>query len=326
MSARRAPTRPDRARRGGPRRASPSGRSATSPATARSRELLDGRRRLGDHDQRARRDLRQAPHRGRAGYHDEVFHDDDHVVRTLTKLLDDASTAHRKLDPTEGLQDAQLDDGARLHIVHGDISRGGHLMVNIRKFTGVRVPRASTSSSTRDMLDAGRRRVPRRRACAPGLSIVFAGAPGSGKTTLLSCCAAELDPALRVVIAEEVFEADVPAGQRRQHADPARPRRPARGRPAPARRRLPPHGPRRRDRRRGPRPGGAAAAADPVLGGDRASPRSTPAPPARHSPGCASSASSPTRSELPLAALNTPGERGRRPRRPRRARARSARG
>jgi pilus assembly protein CpaF len=37
-----------------------------------------------------------------------------------------------------------------------------------------------------------------------------AGAPGSGKTTLLSCCAAELDPSLRVVVAEEVFEADVP--------------------------------------------------------------------------------------------------------------------
>lgn len=49
------------------------------------------------------------------------------------------------------------------------------------------------------------------RACVrANLSIVFAGAPGSGKTTLLSCCAAELDPSLRVVIAEEVFEADVP--------------------------------------------------------------------------------------------------------------------
>lgn len=49
------------------------------------------------------------------------------------------------------------------------------------------------------------------RACVRArLSIVVAGAPGSGKTTLLSCCAAELDPSLRVVIAEEVFEADVP--------------------------------------------------------------------------------------------------------------------
>jgi pilus assembly protein CpaF len=68
-------------------------------------------------------------HRGRSGYHDEVFHDDEHVIRTLTKILDDATASHRKLDASEGLQDAQLDDGARLHIVHGDISRGGHVMV-----------------------------------------------------------------------------------------------------------------------------------------------------------------------------------------------------
>src|SRR3546814_19588313 len=76
-------------------------------------------------------------HLGTSGYHDEVFHDDEHVVRTLTKILDDASTSHRTLDPAEGLQDAQLDNGSRLHIVHGDVSRGGHVMVNIRKFTGV---------------------------------------------------------------------------------------------------------------------------------------------------------------------------------------------
>jgi pilus assembly protein CpaF len=54
-------------------------------------------------------------HRGLSRYHDEVFYDDGHVVRTLTKL-DDASTAHRKL---------------------GDIARGGHVLVNIRKFTGI---------------------------------------------------------------------------------------------------------------------------------------------------------------------------------------------
>ena len=58
-------------------------------------------------------------HRGSSGYHHETFHDDEHVIRTLTKLLDDSSTSHRKLDSTEGLQDAQLDDGSRLHIVHG---------------------------------------------------------------------------------------------------------------------------------------------------------------------------------------------------------------
>lgn len=146
-------------------------------------------------------------HSGGGGYHHEVFHDDDHVVRTLTKLLDDSAASHRKLDPAEGLQDAVLDSGSRLHIVHGDLSRGGHLMVNIRKFTGTAVRRLDELVE-RGSLSTGAARF-LAAAVRGRLSVVFAGAPGSGKTTLLSCCAAELDPALRVVIAEEVFEADV---------------------------------------------------------------------------------------------------------------------
>jgi pilus assembly protein CpaF len=147
-------------------------------------------------------------HAGRSGYHDEVFHDDDHVLRTLTKILDDASAAHRKLDPAEGLQDAQLDTGARIHIVHADLGRDGHMLVNIRKFTGVPY-RSLDELVARDMLDVHAARF--LRACVRARSsILVAGAPGSGKTTLLSCCAAELDPSLRVVVAEEVFEADVP--------------------------------------------------------------------------------------------------------------------
>ena len=147
-------------------------------------------------------------HAGPSGYHDEVFHDDEHVLRTLTKILDDASGAHRKLDPTEGLQDAQLDNGARLHIVHGDVAQGGHVMVNIRKFTGVAF-RQLEQLVDRDMLTVQAAEF--LRACARAkLTVVFAGAPGSGKTTIMSCTAAELDPSLRVVVAEEVFEADVP--------------------------------------------------------------------------------------------------------------------
>jgi pilus assembly protein CpaF len=147
-------------------------------------------------------------HTGPSGYHDEVFHDDDHVVRILTKILDDATGAHRKLDPAEGLQDAQLDTGARIHIVHGDVGRDGHLLVNIRKFTGIAF-KSLDELVSRDMLDAPVAAF--LRACVDArLSIVFAGPPGSGKTTLMSCCTAELDPGLRVVVAEEVFEADVP--------------------------------------------------------------------------------------------------------------------
>lgn len=147
-------------------------------------------------------------HRGSSGYHDEVFHDDAHVVRTLTKIIDDASGSHRTLDPAEGLQDAQLDNGSRIHVVHQDIARGGHVMVNIRKFTGVAFHRLDELVD-RDMLS--RPVAGFLAACVrSGTSIVFAGAPGSGKTTMLSCCAAELDPRLRVVTAEEVFEVDIP--------------------------------------------------------------------------------------------------------------------
>jgi pilus assembly protein CpaF len=164
-------------------------------------------------------------HRGHSGYHDEVFHDDEHVLRVLTKILDGASGAHRKLDPTEGLQDAQLDDGARLHIVHGDISRGGHVMVNIRKFTGVPFSDLGELVERGTLTDHAARFL---SACVSArLSTVFAGAPGAGKTTLLSCCAAELDPSLRVVIAEEVFEADVPvANVASMQTRPARTDRP----------------------------------------------------------------------------------------------------
>ena len=147
-------------------------------------------------------------HSGKSGYHHEVFHDDDHVTRVLTKILDDASRSHRKLDPSEGLQDAQLVSGARLHIVHSDIGRDGHLLVNIRKFSGV-VHRSISELVDRGMLDATTARF--LVACVrSGLSVLIAGAPGSGKTTMLGCLAAELDPSLRVVVAEEVFETDVP--------------------------------------------------------------------------------------------------------------------
>ncbi|MBA3302511.1 MAG: CpaF family protein, partial [Acidimicrobiia bacterium] len=204
-------------------------------------------------------------HSGPSGYHDEVFHDDEHVVRTLTKILDDASGSHRKLDPAEGLQDAQLDNGARLHIVHGDVGRDGHLLVNIRKFTGVAY-RSLEDLVDRDMLDAAAAEF-LRAAVRSRQSIVFAGAPGSGKTTMLSCCAAELDPSLRVVIAEEVFEADVPvANVASMQTRPSRAdRREVDLRRA--RRGLPAHGARRGHRGRGPRPRGPAAPAHAVLRG-----------------------------------------------------------
>jgi pilus assembly protein CpaF len=98
-------------------------------------------------------------------------------------------------------------------------------MVNIRKFTGVAF-RTLDQLVEHGMLTAEVAAF-LRAAVRSRLTILVAGAPGSGKTTLLSCCAAELDPALRVVVAEEVFEADVPlpnvASMQTRAARPDRP-------------------------------------------------------------------------------------------------------
>ncbi|MEL7206980.1 MAG: ATPase, T2SS/T4P/T4SS family [Actinomycetota bacterium] len=147
-------------------------------------------------------------HLAASGYHSEVFHDDEHVLRTLTRILDDAPGSARRLDPSAGLQDAQLASGARLHIVHRELGHGGHVLVNIRKFSPVSFDDLPALRGT-GMLD---QRAVDLLAAAVGrrCSILVAGPPGSGKTTLLSCLLGSLDPDLRVVTAEEVFEADIP--------------------------------------------------------------------------------------------------------------------
>jgi len=164
-------------------------------------------------------------HRGRSGYHEESFHDDDHVARVLNRLLARSTSAQRLLDPALGIQDAHLADGSRLHIVHRDLTRDGHFVVNLRRFTGVAFRRLDdlVSLGTLDRASATFLGTCVRARC----SILFSGAPGSGKTTLLTCCAGELDPALRVVVAEEVAETDIPLPNvAHLHTRPALPDRP----------------------------------------------------------------------------------------------------
>jgi pilus assembly protein CpaF len=146
-------------------------------------------------------------HIGRSGLHDEVFHDADHLTRTIARLIDRSSASHRKLEPSEGLQDARLCNGDRLHIVHGDIAEGGTLIVNIRRFTGLPHRRldALVANGTLTLAAASLLSL----AARIPVSVLFSGPPGSGKTTLLGCTAAEIAPGTRVVVAEEVFELDL---------------------------------------------------------------------------------------------------------------------
>ncbi len=135
------------------------------------------------------------------------FYDEDHLSRTVARLLERSVGSHRKLDPIAGLQDAQLPDGSRVHIVHPDLTKSAQLAVNIRKFTGL--PNRSLEQLVlRDMLTASAAEL-LKATVRSGATILFAGPPGSGKTTLLGCLAREIDPSSRVVIAEEVPETQI---------------------------------------------------------------------------------------------------------------------
>lgn len=147
-------------------------------------------------------------HRGPSGYHQDTFHDDAHVERTLTRILTRAASNQRVLDPAVGLQDAQLDDGSRLHIVHPQIGQSRHYLVNIRRFTGVAFRQLDElvreGTLTVEAADWLKQAVQQRQ------SVLIAGEPGAGKTTLLGCLAAEIESTLRIVTAEEVFELAIP--------------------------------------------------------------------------------------------------------------------
>lgn len=147
-------------------------------------------------------------HRGASGYHPDTFHDDAHVERTLTRILTRSASNQRVLDPAVGLQDAQLDDGSRLHIVHPQIGQGRHYLVNIRRFTGVAFHRVEELVAAGTLSKAAALWL--QQAVRQRYSMLIAGEPGSGKTTLLGCLAAEIDATLRVVTAEDVFELAIP--------------------------------------------------------------------------------------------------------------------
>lgn len=137
-------------------------------------------------------------------FHHESFHDPEHLRRTIARILSENGLNQRKLEPADGLQDVQLAQGARLHIVHPDLTKEGSLIVNIRKFTGLPI-RNISELIKRQMLSASAARF-LLKAQEARSTIIFAGPPGSGKTTLLGTLVGELPPETRVTIAEEVLE------------------------------------------------------------------------------------------------------------------------
>jgi pilus assembly protein CpaF len=138
--------------------------------------------------------------RGRGLERSPIRFADTAAVRRLAQRL--ATTAGRRLDDARPWVDARLPDGTRLHAVLPPVVVGSPCLslrvVRARAFTLAELVEArtldeQTAALLRAMLDAR-------------LSFMISGGTGSGKTTLLSCLLGLVDPAARIVLAEDSAE------------------------------------------------------------------------------------------------------------------------
>ncbi|MBD0737391.1 TadA family conjugal transfer-associated ATPase [Streptomyces sp. CBMA29] len=125
---------------------------------------------------------------------------DTTAVRRLAQRL--ATTAGRRLDDAHPWVDARLPDGTRLHAVLPPVVVGSPCLslrvVRARAFTLAELVTAGTlDTETARLL---------RAVLDARLSFMISGGTGSGKTTLLSCLLGLVDPAARIVLAEDSAE------------------------------------------------------------------------------------------------------------------------
>lgn len=138
--------------------------------------------------------------RGHGLERSDVRFTDTAAVRRLAQRL--ATTAGRRLDDARPWVDARLPDGTRLHAVLPPVVVGSPCLslrvVRARAFTlGELVMAGTLDAETAALL---------RAVLDARLSFMISGGTGSGKTTLLSCLLGLVDPAARIVLAEDSAE------------------------------------------------------------------------------------------------------------------------
>ncbi|WP_327289602.1 TadA family conjugal transfer-associated ATPase [Streptomyces sp. NBC_01198] len=138
--------------------------------------------------------------RGRGLERGTVRFADTAAVRRLAQRL--ATSAGRRLDDARPWVDARLPDGTRLHAVLPPVVVGSPCLslrvVRSRAFTLAELVAAGTlDAQTATLL---------RAVLDARLSFMISGGTGSGKTTLLSCLLGLVDPAARIVLAEDSAE------------------------------------------------------------------------------------------------------------------------
>lgn len=127
------------------------------------------------------------------------FHDDDHLMLTIERIL---SRVGRRVDEASPMADARLADGSRVNVIIPPLALRGPTM-SIRRFmrnildVNELVAGGSLTYEAAEFL---------KLAVKAQLNIVVSGGTGSGKTTMLNCLSQYIGDGERIVSIEDTAE------------------------------------------------------------------------------------------------------------------------
>ena len=136
---------------------------------------------------------------GKLTLSDVKFRDNAHVMNICTRIV---SRIGRRIDESQPLVDARLEDGSRVNIIIPPLAIDGP-SISIRKFG----QRQFTLDDYETMGSCSREMaIVLRIASRCRLNILISGGTGSGKTTLLNALSQQIDLGERIVTIEDAAE------------------------------------------------------------------------------------------------------------------------
>ncbi|MGF1477075.1 MAG: CpaF family protein [Geminicoccaceae bacterium] len=137
--------------------------------------------------------------KGKLELTDVKFRNNQHVMNIAQRIV---TRVGRRVDETNPICDARLDDGSRVNIIAPPLALDG-CSISIRKFSkksitlDQMVRQSNVSEDLAKVL---------KIAAACGLNIVISGGTGSGKTTMLNAMSQLIDAGERIVTIEDAAE------------------------------------------------------------------------------------------------------------------------
>ena len=124
------------------------------------------------------------------------FRDENHLIQIAQRI---AQKVGRRIDTSNPICDARLEDGSRVNIIFPPIAIDG-VAISIRKFSSTKLNLeeiAENGSMSLDMLSF------LKIATKCALNIIVSGGTGSGKTTLLKALSSLINDNVRIVTCED---------------------------------------------------------------------------------------------------------------------------